>query len=206
MARSKSSDTYHHGSLKDSLVDRAIEKLDEGLDPGALSIRALAAELGVSAGAPYRHFPVAEALIAAVAARGFAVVQDQMRAAAAGVSVGASDQTAARERLERMGIAYVEFAAGHPQWYQAMFTLPSGSLADYPDLATAAGEAFSLLEGAVTSFQASRANTRVHPGEAAIAALAYVHGLAGLVTGSLASFGDDPSVLQRLMTALTQGL
>jgi AcrR family transcriptional regulator len=204
MAHSKPTDTYHHGNLKDSLVDRAIEKLADGMEPTTLSVRALATELGVSAGAPYRHFPTAEALIAAVATRGFAVLQDQMRAAVA--SAGTSDQTTARELLERMGIAYVEFAAGHPQWYRAMFALPSGELADYPDLAAAGREAFSLLESAVTSFQASRADPHLHPAEASIAAWGFVHGLAGLVTGSLASFGEDPVALQRLMTALTQGL
>ena len=113
---------------------------------------------------------------------------------------------APEERLERIGVAYVTFAAGHPQWYRAMFALPSGSLGDYPDLATAAGEAFSLLEDAVAAFQATRSDERMHPAEAAIAAWAYVHGLAGLATGSLASVGDDPVALQRLMTALTQGL
>ncbi|NBC29836.1 MAG: TetR family transcriptional regulator [Spirochaetes bacterium] len=207
MARSRPPDTYHHGNLKAGLIELALQKLHEGLEPAALSIRALAAELGVSAGAPYRHFPTAEALIAAVAARGFAALRKQMEAhSAVNAPTGDPADLSPMEALERMGAAYVRFAAAHPQWYRAMFTLPSNALGDYPDLESEAGEAFNLLERRVAAFHASRPDARMRPREAAIAAWAYVHGLAGLTTDRLSSIAEDPAALQHLMTALTRGL
>jgi hypothetical protein len=57
MVTPKRSESYHHGNLRDNLVDLAIEKLDAGAEAGDLSIRALATELGVSIGAPYPPLP-----------------------------------------------------------------------------------------------------------------------------------------------------
>ena len=198
MAPAQRSDTYHHGHLKDALIDLAIEKLNGGAEPGDLSIRALAVEAGVSAGAPYRHFPTAEALVAAVAERGFAALRDMMHTAA--------DSVSGAQQLESIGVAYVQFAAEHPQWYRAMFALPAHSLREYPHLASAAGESFAQLEEAVAAFQATREAPRMDTADAARAAWAYVHGLAGLATGSLSEIAGDPAALRRLMTALTQGL
>ena len=62
--------SYHHGDLRAALLDRAEAALR--LNPRQLpSIRALAAELGVSATAPHAHFRTKSDLLAALAARGF---------------------------------------------------------------------------------------------------------------------------------------
>lgn len=217
MANPKKSESYHHGSLRDSLVDLAIEKLDEGAEASDLSIRALATELGVSIGAPYRHFPTAEALIAAIGARGFSLLADRMRAAVSlarleegpdGDAAGdeASGSATPGAHLENLGVAYVRFASERPGLYRAMFAIPARSLDGYPHLAAAGREAYTLLTEAVAAFRTSRHDARMSPEEAAVAAWAYAHGLAGLITSSLLSRASDEQSLQLLMSALTHGL
>ena len=61
---------YHHGNLKEELIDCACRLCDrDGYTK--LSIRSLAKESGVSQTAPYRHFETKECVYAAVAAVGF---------------------------------------------------------------------------------------------------------------------------------------
>src|SRR3954453_23925317 len=61
---------YHHGDLRDALVQAALRQAEQG-GPEAISITALAKQLGVSQPAPYRHFADREALLAAVTAEAF---------------------------------------------------------------------------------------------------------------------------------------
>ena len=80
-------DGYHHGDLANALVDAALAVVEsDGAD--ALSLRDLAASLGVSRAAPYRHFVDRDALLAAVAARGFDALTEIYLAADAGPGDG----------------------------------------------------------------------------------------------------------------------
>jgi hypothetical protein len=51
----KAPDTYHHGDLREALVQAALQDAEQG-GPEAISLKALAKKLGVSQPAPYRHF------------------------------------------------------------------------------------------------------------------------------------------------------
>ena len=53
---------YHHGNLRDALVEAAVDVVREG-GPEALSLRELARRVGVSHAAAYRHFADREALV-----------------------------------------------------------------------------------------------------------------------------------------------
>src|SRR5947208_16483570 len=57
---------YHHGDLRRVLVDEALRLVADG-GPEAVNIREIARRAGVSPGAPFRHFPDRQALLAAVA-------------------------------------------------------------------------------------------------------------------------------------------
>ncbi|WP_204307708.1 TetR/AcrR family transcriptional regulator, partial [Klebsiella pneumoniae] len=46
---------YHHGDLRDALIKAALREAERG-GAEAISIKALAKQLGVSQPAPYRHF------------------------------------------------------------------------------------------------------------------------------------------------------
>ena len=61
---------YHHGNLREALVEAALALIGE-TGPAGLTIAEAARRAGVSPGAPYRHFRDAEALLAEVALRGF---------------------------------------------------------------------------------------------------------------------------------------
>ena len=70
---SGSTSDYHHGNLRQSLLEASMRLLDkEGLE--ALSLRRLAEEVGVSRQAPYHHFKDKQALLAAIGEEGFSLL------------------------------------------------------------------------------------------------------------------------------------
>lgn len=97
---------YHHGKLREALLTRATEIIEEAGVEG-LSLRQLARDLGVSHAAPGKHFRDKQALLDALALEGF-------RAMNAGI-VGASEAAGGyRSRFARIARAYVNFAVAHP--------------------------------------------------------------------------------------------
>jgi AcrR family transcriptional regulator len=162
---------YHHGQLREALLDAAQRTLERG-GTAALALRAIARQAGVSHAAAYHHFVDREALLGAVAARGF-------RWLAVALGAGASRGGGTQEFLE-MGVAYVDFAAEHPALFRLMFgaEVVRGRERD-ADLRAASDAAFAvLLEGA----------RQLEPGAGedvarrrAVAAWSIVHGLASLL-------------------------
>ena len=128
---------YHHGNLREALVAAAMELIGEhGLSGFTFADAARAA--GVSAAAPYRHFNDRDALIAAVAQRGFEQFAEDLAAAWNG---GRPDAMTA---LKKVGHAYLGFARIEPAYYTAMFE--SGLPPDLdPDLTLTADRAFNVI-------------------------------------------------------------
>ncbi|MBF6330678.1 TetR/AcrR family transcriptional regulator [Nocardia transvalensis] len=98
-------------SLRERLVSAGVELLEQ-VGAGQLGLRAIARAAGVSHGAPRRYFPTHRALLAAVAARGFADLRIRFEAHA---------QHDARGRVERMALEYVHFAIERPEMFTLMF-------------------------------------------------------------------------------------
>ncbi len=121
MSTSPSGKTYHHGDLRAALVSAALDLLETGGE-AALSLRAAARACGVSAMAPYRHFPGKEDLLQAVAARGFEDL-------AAGLEA-ADGSAAGAQALAAQGAAYVAFACRHPALFRLMFMGPCRTRSD----------------------------------------------------------------------------
>ena len=113
MNKAATEKAYHHGDLRQALVDAACRHL---LESGAdtLSLRALARELGVSQTAPYRHFESKNALFAAVASHGFMLLVDQLNTAQ-------KMQPDTRESLIEVGLAYIRWSETNPEKYQLCF-------------------------------------------------------------------------------------
>ncbi len=101
---------YHHGDLRNALVDAA-RRLLEAEGPSALSLRAVAREAGVSPAAPYHHFKDKAELLDAVAHEGWHTLNTQM-AQAKSEDGGA---------LTGLGITYVCFAHENPALYRVMY-------------------------------------------------------------------------------------
>ena len=97
---------YHHGKLREALLERAMETIEEaGVD--GLSLRQLARDVNVSHGAPAKHFRDKQALIDAVALAGF----ESMNRLIQGAAQSGEDL---RGRFVSVGKAYVDFAVEHP--------------------------------------------------------------------------------------------
>lgn len=147
------------------MIEAALGALGEG-GTGRVSLREVARRAGVSAAAPYRHFRDRQALLEAVATLGFERFTEAMEAARAGVGEG--------EQLAAMACAYVRFALDAPPLFRLMFSAEidkQGNLA----LQQAAAAAYGTLAVA-----AAREDS-IAPGEVAVAAWAFVHGLAMLL-------------------------
>src|SRR3954470_22584579 len=96
----------------------AAERLFAERGPDAVTMRQLAAELGVSPMTPYRYFEDKDDILAAVRTSGFtrfAEALEAARPAAAGTDAG--------QRAEAVGEAYVRFAMEHPHSYKLMFDM-----------------------------------------------------------------------------------
>jgi AcrR family transcriptional regulator len=105
---------YHHGNLKEALIEAAQRFIAErGL--GGFTLADAAKLVGVTPAALYRHFRGREALVAEVAFRGFTELSDRLGRALR------SDGTPL-ERFTRMGEAYLAFAEQEPGFYAAMFS------------------------------------------------------------------------------------
>jgi len=128
---------YHHGNLKQALIEATI-KLIEEKGPTGFTILQAAKQAGVSAAAPYRHFKGREDLITEVAKQGFAMFADLLEYA---YTKGGESPVAS---LEATGRAYLAFARKHPGHYIAMFESGISINAD-PDLATVANRAINVL-------------------------------------------------------------
>jgi AcrR family transcriptional regulator len=111
---------FHHGNLRAVLLDQAEEVLRErGID--ALSLRELARAAGVSHGAPRSHFIDRNALLDALAERGFIRLADEVRQAAS----HAPENYAAV--LHAAGAAYLAFALREPALHDLMFAAKAGA-------------------------------------------------------------------------------
>jgi AcrR family transcriptional regulator len=103
---------YHHGNLRQALIDAARDVIRrDGTD--AVSLRALARDLGVSHAAPARHFATRDALFAAIADHGYRELSEQVAQA----RTAASDP---RERLRHMARAFLSWVRANPALYAAM--------------------------------------------------------------------------------------
>ena len=110
--------SYHHGSLAAALIDEGVAQVRER---GAerVSLRALAATVGVSPSAAYQHFGDKDDLLLAVGRRGFDQLAARMQAGIDAVT--GSDPAAALARMSATGTAYVGFAAEEPHLFRLMF-------------------------------------------------------------------------------------
>src|SRR3981081_3161087 len=79
---------YHHGNLREVLLDAAIRLISE-VGPAGFTLREVARRAGVSHNAPYRHFRDRDDLMATVATQGFQELTQVMLRAAGGAPSGA---------------------------------------------------------------------------------------------------------------------
>ncbi len=166
---------YHHGDLSQQAHQQALATLREQGD-GAISLRALARQLGVSAPALYRHY--AEAV----------------------------NQQDSRKALIGIGLAYVAFARDEPNLYRLMFggrVLPRGA---HPRLDQAGQAAFQVLEDTVANGQQRGYLKAAPLSLLTAAAWSLVHGLSQLtIDGHLPGPDSEPQLAAGITALLLDG-
>jgi AcrR family transcriptional regulator len=182
---------YHHGDLRRALVAAARALLEES-GPEALSLRDVARRVGVSHNAPYRHFPTKQALLAAVAADGFAALSDCIAKAPTGSGMAAGFR------------GYLGFARDQPGLYRLMFDGGLQKSAD-PALWAVGGRAYDGLRQAVLSLAPAADRAAV------VATWAQMHGLAlliisGQIADDLVRDGGLDALADRAAAILEAGL
>jgi AcrR family transcriptional regulator len=128
---------YHHGALRQALLEGALAILEEE-GQEALTLRRLAARIGVSHAAPAHHFPSATALRTALAVIGFERFSAAMAEQRANAEAGPASQLRAAEA------GYLRYASENPALFRLMFDKSRVDYAD-PALGSAASAAYGHL-------------------------------------------------------------
>jgi AcrR family transcriptional regulator len=210
-------DRYHHGDLRNALVDAAIALAREG-GPDAVALREVARRVRVSPSAAYHHFASHEAIVQAVKRRSMAILTGRMRAALAALPAGGTSAVAADSdpaarasaRLRALGAAYLAFAADEPGLFRIAFG-PRGSWpvpgGDEPD--DREDDPFPLLSEALDDLLAAGVVPAARRPGLEYVAWAAVHGISVLcLDGPLAALdaASRDDMLTRVIDTTIRGL
>lgn len=106
-------DSYHHGNLRQALIDAGIKIINKDGEEN-LSLRKAAAACNVSHAAPYAHFKDKEELIEAIKESVTGKFMKELEFSAEGAAN-------ADEALIYMGSAYITFFSKHPDYFIFLF-------------------------------------------------------------------------------------
>ncbi|WP_425144822.1 TetR/AcrR family transcriptional regulator [Deinococcus sp.] len=179
---------YPAKTSPDDILAAALTLLETG-GPQELTMRSLAAALGLRASSLYRHYTSREVLEAALATEGTQRLHLALETAAA--------QQPPAEAIRNVADAYLHFAREHPALYDLMHA------AGPPKLATPgpAKDLWNLLLGLVGTVTGRADDTA-----GAVAFWAFLHGYRGLERDGLFGLSGPQQGLARGLTALTLGL
>jgi AcrR family transcriptional regulator len=176
---------YHHGDLRSVLLEVADRLIDED-EAGTFSLREVARRAGVSAPAAYRHFRDKEALLAALARKGF----DDFALALKEATSGAGNP------LAMMGQTYVRFAVARPGRFRLMYGRAIPDRSKYPELELARMASVDAMRAAITSNPQAIGD----PAVTSLRLWCMVHGLSQLILDGLLA-GHDVDTLAQALTS-----
>lgn len=175
--------------------------------PEAVTLRAVAREIGIATTSIYSHFPDRAAILQAVADRAFTA----MTAASLRAGEGVTDPVA---RLVGGCRAYVDFAREHPQLYALMFTTaaapgaPRGSREREPgdglpdDAPSQTG--FTGLARAIAACIDAGVSASTDAVADAVAVWMGLHGFATLRASMTFQWPEEEALLQHLVLSLAR--
>jgi AcrR family transcriptional regulator len=167
---------YHHGNLRSALLAQAETALREvGVD--GLSLRQVARDIGVSHGAPARHFRDKQALLDALALEGFEAMNAHLADAA-------GSDGSFRDRFERTARVYVSFATERPELLQLMYATKHADEAS-EHLRETGYRGMVVARDLVAEAQEAGAVRAGDPGVFAAVLHAHMHGVAVLAAGAM---------------------
>lgn len=186
---------YHHGNLRQALIDMAVLVAEEtGKD--LISVREVARRLGVSSGAPFRHFPDRESLMTAVAEEALArlrlrVERDQLDAPADPVA-----------RLKALGRTFIRWALQNPTQFRLV---SSRRLFEFDRSASLPVHFDAVRQVTLNLVEQAQMAGRLPQGalaDMALALRALVYGLARMqVDGQLPQWRVDTSEAERTLVS-----
>ena len=177
---------YHHGDLKAALISAGLSELEEkGLE--SVSLRSIAARVGVSHTAPKNHFDGLRGLLTAIATVGFERHAAEMRK-------GVEDHPPGKARLDAACNGYVRFALANPELFKLMFSTKLCN-ADDPELKRAAWDSYSVLRGIAHGLDWDKADAEGAPWRTEWMLWSMVHGYAMLLIEGQIRRNDDGTPL-----------
>lgn len=166
---------YHHGNLKQALLDNALSIIEgNGLD--ALSLRKLAATIGVNQTALYSHFKNKNELMKDLARHGFSQLSQSMNTQL--------EKTPSAERaLLELANVYLLFAQHNPELFKLMFSPEFTELhKNDDDLWKTSEESFHIYEAVIGDYLSLK-GSKANPKLASLAAWSFIHGFCHLIIG-----------------------
>ncbi len=154
-----------------AILEAARHLLAEGgLD--AVSMRAVASRIGLSATSIYNYFDNKQALVDRVVRQGFERFDEYLREAAERVPKGSAD------RVYALGEAYIRFALENQEYFKVLFTLRADRPREIEELPEGGG--YYVLRQSVEEAMESGAFRRNDPDLVVLYLWAHVHGLVTL--------------------------
>ncbi len=170
--------TYHHGDLRNALVQAAAQAIAEAGADG-FSLRGVARSVGVSPNATYRHFKDKSALLSAVGQLGLERLAEQMRESQAKRTRRRSDP--ALEQFRATGRAYVDFAVEHPELFRLTFGKREGASIDEQPLSDPVLSPYAVLGKALDGLVEAQIIPAHNREGAELKAWSVVHGFTTLL-------------------------
>jgi len=183
--------------FRERLCDAA-ERLFADKGPEAVTMRQLAAELGVSPMTPYRYFKDKDDILAAVRTIGFDRFAETLETAYA-------KPASARAKGAAVGEAYVTFAFEHPQTYKLIFDLNQPNADQYPDLIRASQRAHGSMSRYVRALVEDGV-LKGDPEEIGMMFWAASHGAVSLVLAGKLPADRARALISGMISAMSQGL
>jgi AcrR family transcriptional regulator len=146
MGKRKTTDKFHHGSLKETLIASAIKFLQKN-PVESLSMKTLALSAGVSQPAPYRHFKSRDELLAAISEQGFDIQFRYM------LEAYMANRENPGELYHCLAQAFFRMGLDYPQHFKLMLSSHIVPSEKYPALLLAAGRNYALLKKMVETCQ-----------------------------------------------------
>jgi AcrR family transcriptional regulator len=157
-------------------IATAARRLLEREGAAAVTMRQVADAVGITAMAIYRHYPDRDALLEALANRGFAEL--------AGAFGGKRPPAEVEARLVRLVDIYVEYALDNPRLFELMFLAPRRGARRFPrDFKAGRSPTGNVVAAAIEDGMARGALRKDDPWEIAFELGALVDGLLVLYLG-----------------------
>ena len=158
----------------------------------SLSLRGIARRLGVSHNAPYRHFPDKESLLVAIAEIGFRQLHQTLQ------QTLDSDFEDHQQRLEAIGVAYIQYAVENQTYYRVMFSDRQLICDKYPELDWISEQALAVLLNVIEAGQEAQTFILKDPRQLARVCWSLTHGVSMLAIDRQFSISssDDLDLLE----------